>query len=104
MQISKSEMIDRFGLLPEPAKNLFAISQLKQLAENLGILKIEANSKGGKIEFGDKPNVEPIKIIQLIQKRSSHFRLDGPTRLRFNLDAHERKDRIQLIENILGLL
>ncbi len=98
------EMIDRFGLLPEPSKNLFAISQLKQQAEQLGILKIEANSKNGKIEFTEKPKVEPITIIQLIQKRSAYFRLDGPTRLRFNLDAHERKDRIGLIENVLGVL
>jgi len=98
------EMIDRFGLLPEPAKNLFALGALKQQAENLGILKIEANNKSGKIEFADNPNVEPIKIIHLIQKRSAHFRLDGPTRLRFNLDAHERRDRIGLVENILGLL
>lgn len=98
------EMIDRFGLLPASAKNLFAIGNLKQQAESLGILKIEANSKGGKIEFSDKPNIEPIKIIHLIQKRSASFRLDGPTRLRFNLNAHERNDRIGLVENILGLL
>lgn len=98
------EMIDRFGLLTEPIKNLFAMSLLKLKAENLGILKIEANSKGGKIEFNEKPNIEPMKIIQLIQKRSAYFRIDGPTRLRFNLDAHERKDRIGLVENILQLL
>lgn len=98
------EMIDRFGLLHEATKNLFAISHIKQQAEALGIVKIEANSKGGKIEFNEKPNIEPIKIIQLIQKRPAYFRLDGPTRLRFNLDAHERKDRIGLVEGILGLL
>lgn len=98
------EMIDRFGLLPEPAKNLFALNALKQRAEQMGILKIEANSKGGKIEFNEKPNVEPIKIIHLIQKRSAYFRLDGPARLRFNLDAHERNDRLKLVENILDLL
>jgi transcription-repair coupling factor (superfamily II helicase) len=96
------EMIDRFGLLPEPSKNLFAVSMIKQQAEALGILKIEANSKGGKIEFTQKPNIEPIKIIQLIQKQSAYFRLDGPTRLRFNLDTHERKERIGLIETILS--
>ncbi|EKD54781.1 MAG: hypothetical protein ACD_60C00045G0020 [uncultured bacterium] len=98
------EMIDRFGLLPEPIKNIFAIQLLKQTAEALGITKIEANHKGGKIEFSEKPNIEPIKIIQLIQKKSTHFRLDGPTRLRFNLDAHERNDRIHQLENILVLL
>lgn len=98
------EMIDRFGLLPDPAKTLFAVSELKQRAEKLGIMKIEANSKGGKIEFNEKPNIEPIKIIHLIQKQSANFRLDGPTRLRFNLNAHERKDRIELVTGILDKL
>ncbi|HSW94305.1 MAG TPA: transcription-repair coupling factor [Gammaproteobacteria bacterium] len=98
------EMIDRFGLLPEPARTLFSISMLRQRADQLGIIKIEANSKGGKIEFTDKPNIEPMKIIQLIQKRSAYFRLDGPTRLRFNLDPHERNDRLRLVDNILELL
>lgn len=98
------EMIDRFGLLPDAAKNLFAISELKQKAENLGILKIEANAKGGKIEFGDKPQVDPIRIIHLIQNQSQRFKLDGPTILRFTLDTHEPKDRIALIGKVLEML
>jgi transcription-repair coupling factor (superfamily II helicase) len=97
-------MIDRFGLLPEPLKNLFAISEIKQAAEKLGILKIEANSKGGKIEFSDKPNIDPMKIIKLIQSQSQHYRLDGPSRLRFTLDEHAPKDRIELIKHAISLL
>ncbi len=98
------EMIDRFGLLPEPSKNLMQISLLKQKAAALGILKIEANAKGGKIIFGEKPHIEPMKIIHLIQKKSAYYRLDGPTTLRFNLDAHERKDRIELVDRIVASL
>ncbi len=98
------EMIDRFGLLPDPTKNLFAVSALKQKVEKLGIKKIEANHKGGKIEFIEKPSIEPIKIIHLIQKQSAQFRLEGPTRLRFNLDEHDRKERIRLIEEIVKAL
>lgn len=98
------EMIDRFGLLPDAAKNLFTLGTVRQKADGLGIVKIEANSKGGKIEFSEKPNIDPMKIIQLIQNQSKRFRLDGPTRLRFNLDTHETKQRIQLIDDILNLL
>src|SRR5690606_23849563 len=36
----KVEMIDRFGLLPEPAKYLFEVTRLKLLAQALGIAKI----------------------------------------------------------------
>jgi transcription-repair coupling factor (superfamily II helicase) len=97
-------MIDRFGLFPLPLKNIFAIQVLKQKATLLGITKIEANSKSGKIEFNEKPNVDPLKIIQLIQKESQQFKLDGPQRLRFTLPPHEVEDRLVLIENILKKL
>jgi transcription-repair coupling factor (superfamily II helicase) len=98
------EMIDRFGLLPEPLKTLFAITAVKLEALKLGIRKIEAHSKGGKIEFGQKPNVDPMKIIRLIQNQTKKYRLDGPTKLRFTLDAHENKDRLNLVEKVLAEL
>ncbi|MCC2666384.1 MAG: transcription-repair coupling factor [Gammaproteobacteria bacterium] len=95
------EMIDRFGLLPPQAKNLFSINMLKQHAEKLGILKIEANSKNGKFEFTDQPAIEPMRLIKLIQTQSQQFRLDGSKRLRFTLPEHTPFDRIGLIEKIL---
>lgn len=98
------EMIDRFGLLPDTTKSLFALSLLKQKAESFGILKIEANSKGGKIEFTDKPSIDPLKLIQLIQTQSQRYRLEGPTRLRFVLEPHDITQRIGLIERILDSL
>lgn len=98
------EMIDRFGLLPQPTKNLFAITLLKQKADKLGIKKVEANSKGGKIEFEDKPHIDPMKIIKLIQTQSKRFKLEGPTRLRFVLDTHEVEQRIECVEKVLDLL
>ena len=98
------EMIDRFGLLPDAAKNLFAVNQVKQKAEELGIIKIEANCKGGKIEFSEKPNIDPMRLIKLIQNQSLQFKLEGPTKLKFTLDTHEIKDRVQLVEEILKKL
>lgn len=98
------EMIDRFGLLPKQLKNLFALSELKLKADALGIIKVDANEKGGKFEFNEKPNVKPETIITLIQKQSHRFRLDGPTRLRFTLDKHEPAERIELVDKLLTML
>lgn len=108
------EMIDRFGLLPEQLKNLFAISLLKQNANALGILKIEANEKGGKLEFTEKPNINPEVLIRLIQQKSDQFRLEGPLRLRFVLPEHGQvngkanvsvsKARVELVANVLQQL
>lgn len=98
------ELIDRFGLLPEPLKNLIAITELKQKADTLGINKIDANEKGGKFEFNEKPNVKPETIIRLIQIKSQRYKLEGPTRLRFTLDKHEIKERIKIIDSLLNEL
>ncbi|MEO9206194.1 MAG: TRCF domain-containing protein, partial [Gammaproteobacteria bacterium] len=98
------EMIDRFGLLPDPTKNLFSMSLLKQQAEKIGIKKIEANNKGGKIEFNKKPNIDPMVIIKLIQTHSKQFCLDGPSRLRFTLPEHPVAERLSWVEKILEQL
>ncbi|WP_079917928.1 transcription-repair coupling factor, partial [Salmonella enterica] len=53
----KVELIDRFGLLPDPARNLLDIARLRQQAQKLGIRKLEGNEKGGTIEFAEKNHV-----------------------------------------------
>ncbi|MBM2829840.1 MAG: transcription-repair coupling factor, partial [Gammaproteobacteria bacterium] len=47
----QEEMIDRFGLLPEPVKNLFQITTLKLKANPLGIRKIDLGKQGGRLHF-----------------------------------------------------
>ena len=44
-------MIDRFGLLPDAAKHLFAIAELKLKANTLGIRKLDLGENGGRIVF-----------------------------------------------------
>ncbi|MDE2273611.1 MAG: transcription-repair coupling factor, partial [Gammaproteobacteria bacterium] len=71
------EMIDRFGLLPLPTKTLFRIAELKLRAAPLGVRKIEAGPKGGRLLFNDRPNVDPDTVIRLIQQQPQHYKLDG---------------------------
>lgn len=93
----KSEMIDRFGPLPEQSKFLFKITELRLLSEKLGISKIEAGPKGGKIEFSDQPNINQNKIIELIQKQPMIYRLEGPHKLRFHQDLTDREARLKAV-------
>ncbi|OGT55558.1 MAG: transcription-repair coupling factor [Gammaproteobacteria bacterium RIFCSPHIGHO2_12_FULL_42_10] len=98
------EMIDRFGLLPTPLKNLFAISELKIKTTTMGITKLEASENGGKIEFGEKPNIKPEALIKLLKNEPHRFQMQGPTRLRFTLDSHKLKERVGLVEKLLGMI
>ena len=98
------EMIDRFGLLPQATKNLFAITELKLKVHPMGIRKIEAGPLGGRIIFEPQPKIDPMNIIQLIQKKPNEFQFDGADRLRFTADLEQREHRIDKIHKIIQQL
>ncbi|KQN56985.1 transcription-repair coupling factor [Erwinia sp. Leaf53] len=100
----KVELIDRFGLLPDAARNLLDIAGLRLAAKALGIRKLEASEKGGYIEFAEKNKVDPMWLIGLLQKEPQHWRLDGPTRLKFMRDLDERKLRVKWVQTFMQQL
>jgi len=97
----KVELIDRFGRLPDAARNLLQIAGLRQQAQQLGIKRIEGNERGGFIEFGDKNTVDPGYLIGLLQRQPQIYRLDGPAKLKFTLDLTDRPKRLAFISDSL---
>lgn len=98
------EMIDRFGLLPLQAKNIFQITELKLKAQRLGIRKLEGNLTGGLITFNDKPNVNAAHLIHLIKTKPKQFKLDGPDRLRFYLSEDNKEGLPEKIASVLNIV
>ncbi|HHH36062.1 MAG TPA: transcription-repair coupling factor [Gammaproteobacteria bacterium] len=98
------EMIDRFGLLPEAAKNLFRITALRLRAQPLGIRKIEAGEHDGRILFEAEPAIDAARLIQLIQSQPGRYRFDGREKLRFTLDGGDLEARAAAIERLLEAL
>jgi transcription-repair coupling factor (superfamily II helicase) len=98
------EMIDRFGMLPEQVKTLFAIHELRFKAKAIGIRKIDVYDAGGRMIFEEEPNIDPMTIITLIQKQPKQFKLDGQDKLRFIEDMPEAEDRIVALDKVLDQL
>ncbi len=98
------EMIDRFGLLPEPAKNLIAITELKLRAHPIGIRKIEAGPKGARLLFEEQPRLDPMKLINLIQSQPNTYRMDGGNRLRYLTDLELPEQRVTKMHALLDTL
>ncbi len=96
------EMIDRFGLLPESTKNLFSVTRVKLIAQALGVRKLDMNAKGGRIIFEKQPNIDPMKVIQLIQKRPWVFKLDGSDKLRFEIELSTLEEREEWVVKLMG--
>ena len=83
----QSECIDRFGLLPQPAKNLFAIQGVRHQATALGIDKIEIKQSFGYITFKQEHSVDPAHLIHLIQTQPKQYQLHTQSGIRFACTA-----------------
>jgi len=98
------ELIDRFGLLPEPAKNLVRIAGIRARAAALGIVKIDAAASGGFLQFGDETRVDPLKLVELVQGDSRTYRMQGADRLQFRRPMEKAGARFDAIEALLDEL
>ena len=98
------EMIDRFGLLPEPTKNLVRLTLLKLQSEKLGITKIDAGPQGGRIEFSADTSVDPMVLIKLIQSQPNRYKFEGATLFKFQIPMERPEERFNTLEALLERL
>ncbi len=97
------ELIDRFGLLPDPAKALLDCHRLRIAAKPLGIIKVDASSEAIQIQFVPSPPIDPMKIITLIQTKR-HIKMVGQDKLRIELKYGELNQRVLAIKNFFNEL
>lgn len=97
------ELIDRFGLLPVPAKTLLDCHRLRVAARPLGIMRIDASANSIQVHFAPNPPIDPAKIIQLIQKNREYV-LSGPDRLRIDVTIPEVEQRVKRINELIDTL
>ena len=100
----QSEMIDRFGNLPESISNLFEVTQVKLKALLAGIERIDFGEKGGRIEFGQQPNIDTEALVRMIEKQSDLFSLEDGNRLRLHHQTDTGNERLELIITMLDTL
>ncbi|ARD45200.1 transcription-repair coupling factor [Colwellia sp. PAMC 21821] len=98
------ELIDRFGLLPQAAKNLIHIAKLKLKAEKIGITRIDAGPAGGSFEFSVDTKVDHMFIFGLIQQQPKIYKMDGANKLKFKQATEDAKSRFILITTMLNEL
>ncbi len=97
------ELIDRFGLLPPPAKTLLDCHRLRIAAKPLGIIKVDASAEAIQIQFVPNPPIDPMKIITLIQTKRQ-YKLSGPDKLRIELKYGDLAQRVLAIKHFFNEL
>ncbi|MBB6132906.1 transcription-repair coupling factor (superfamily II helicase) [Massilia aurea] len=99
----QEELIDRFGNLPEPVKALVETHRLRIAAKAVGIVKIDAHGEAASLQFMEKPPIDPIRIITLIQK-NRHVKLAGQDKLRITASMPDLSARVNQIKQTIKQL
>ena len=94
------ELIDRFGLLPAPAKVLLDCHRLRIIAGQLGIGKIDAADNAIVLSFTTNTVIEPMKIIKLIQNKKN-YKMSGQDKLRVEGNWPESALRVVRVKELL---
>ncbi len=97
------EIVDRFGKLPPQAQALFDTHKLRVQAKPYGVIKIDAAPSIINITFRPNPPVEPMRIIELVQK-NKHIKLAGNDKLRIEKALSDPKDRAQYVRDLFKAL
>ena len=95
------ELIDRFGLLPQAAKNLFAQTELKIKVAPLGVHKIKGNLSAGSIKFTEQPAISTAQLIKLIQFQPDRYQFDGKKTLSFKHECKTIEQQLSFLDNLL---
>ena len=97
----QAEMIDRFGRLPPPLTSLFRVTEIKLLAERVGITRVDFGASGGRLEFGQDTPIDPLRLVTLVQSAPDRYRFDGSNRLRVTQALPDAETRIKVCRALL---
>ncbi|MCW9031184.1 MAG: hypothetical protein OQK58_06815, partial [Gammaproteobacteria bacterium] len=85
-------------------KSLHQVTELKLSASKLGIKKIDYGQEGGRITFVEQPDIDPMKIIKLIQSQPNTYKLDGNDKIRLLKPIVDVEFRIKALEELFEYL
>ncbi|MDB5750707.1 MAG: mfd [Ramlibacter sp.] len=97
------EIVDRFGKLPPQGQTLVDVHRLRVIARPYGVVKVDAAPTMIHITFKANPPIEPLAIIQLVQK-NKHIKLAGNDKLRIERALPDPQDRAQMVRDVLKSL
>ncbi len=99
----QEELIDRFGDLPDAVKALVETHRLRIAARGIGIVKIDAHAESALLQFEPKPPVDPMRIIELVQK-NRHIKLSGQDKLRITANMPDLAARVAQVKSTIRTL
>ena len=97
------ELVDRFGLPPDPVRALVESHRLRILGKPLGVARLDAGPEVITLQFVREPPIDPAGVLRLVQKHRG-WRLTGPTRLRIERVSGNLEERGRAVRELLKMI
>jgi len=94
------ELVDRFGVFPDPVRTLLECHRLRIAARPLGVSRIDATAESILLQFIADPKVDAGKIISLVQA-NSEYSFAGPDCLRVKVKIDGIPERVVKINSVI---
>ena len=108
VSLMATELVDRFGVIPDSVKNLLEIVELKQFCKKCNIQKLDAGDKGFALSFKDNQFACPDRLIGWIAGEGGVVQLRSDHKLIIKTDlvvkarrAEKAREYLQAIANLL---
>lgn len=98
-----TELVDRFGNLPQEVENLLDTLKIKLVCKRLGIEKLDAGEKGAALQFRNNAFSSPDALINLISKDPIKYKIkDGTKFVIANRNWTDLKVRVSELKKSLN--
>ncbi|WP_420469588.1 transcription-repair coupling factor [Brevundimonas sp. FT23042] len=95
-----AELIDRFGPLPDEAKQLLRIVGIKANCKTAHIERIDVGPKGAVLTLRDNSFPNPVGLVGLIQKNHAFWKIRPDQKIVVKGDWDTPEDRLKVAERI----
>jgi transcription-repair coupling factor (superfamily II helicase) len=97
----KSELIDRFGSLPDEAANLLLKIILKVMAQKAGVFRLDMMNRRIVLHFSESHQRNPEAMVDMIMDAPERFELSPDYVLKIHMDSHNLSAQMAQTKNIL---
>lgn len=99
-----NEIEDRFGRIPEEAKNLISLMELRSILKQTGILLAEFGNGILALQFSPKAKIDAERLFKLVKEQPNKFSLKGKLTVTIKTEFEQIENPRELMEPIRNLL
>ncbi len=99
-----SELVDRFGPLPEEVEHLLDVMEIKALCRQAGVAQVDAGPRGAVVAFYRNEFANPEGLVSLVQASRGMIKVQPDQKLVFRAEWDLPADRLKGVRGFVGQL